>query len=132
MQTKKSRSHHDASGCKESRIDIPNLRNVGVGTRFLVFLEIARHPDGLTVGSICEKCGDHKRSSWYHINHLLEQAYISCDYQKHNGKVEAIFRVTPYGIDVIQKEMRSVCEIVSHIKKEMITDATGARKPANG
>lgn len=121
MQSKRKAMHLNAVGAEKSNISIPNLGKVGIGKRFLVFVEIARHPEGLSAYEVSRKCGKAGRSVWYHINGLVKEAFLTSTYEKRDGKIEAVFRVTPYGIDKVQKEMRGICEMVSQVKKELVS-----------
>lgn len=122
MQSKRKAMRLDAVGIEKSNLPVPNLIKAGIGRRFLVLIEIARHPEGLSVYEASIKCGKDGRSVWYHINGLVEEAFLTSTYEKRgDGKVEAVFRITPYGIDTIQKEMRGICEIISQVKKELIS-----------
>jgi len=122
MQSKREAIRLKGIGITKSNIEVPHLKRSGIGKRFLMFVEIARHPEGLSIGEISIKCDCGGRTAaWYHINALLKEALVTCTYEKRNGKVEAVFRITPYGIDMVQKEMRGICEIISEVKKELIS-----------
>lgn len=121
MQSKREAMRLDAVGIEKSNLLVPNLIKAGIGKRFLVLVEIARHPEGLTAYEASVKCGTKGRSIWYHINELTKELFLVSTYEKRDGKVEAVFRITPYGIDKVQKEMRGICEIISQVKKELIS-----------
>jgi len=114
---------------EKTNIEIPHLKEVGIGTKFLIFVEIARHPNGLSVPDLTKKVSSKSRTIWFHTKDLCDKKIITPAYEKNpeTGKVETVFRATPFGIGEIQREMRGICEIMSAIKMEMISNVRNAK-----
>jgi hypothetical protein len=106
----------------ESNLDVPNLVKAGIGNRFLILIEILRHPTGLSLPELGPKfpyCNE--RTTQYHLEKLAETAFVTRVYEKRaSTKIEAVYYITPFGVESVQNEMRSLCELMVHIKKEMI------------
>lgn len=108
----------------ESNLEVKHLKAAGIGNKFLILVEIARHPNGLSLPEIGPKfsyCTE--RTTQYHLGKLAVTNLVTKKYEKRNGGVEAVFCITPYGVDKIQTEMKCLCEIMSTVKKEMIGKA---------
>lgn len=104
-----------------TNIKMPHLTNIGISRgKFLAFLEISRHPDGISVGDVSEKIGETPQLVMYAIKSLEKNNYIKTVFEERNGKGRRICYATPFGIDVVQKEMESVCRLLSEIRKEVI------------
>jgi len=105
----------------KTNIKIPHLEKVGINkSRFFAFIEIARHPDGISVGSIAEKLGETIQATQYTVNELQKGNYIKTTYEKREIHGKTYCFATPFGIDNVCKEMESVCRLIAHVRKEMI------------
>jgi len=94
------------------------LELIGLGTRFRIFFEIARHPQGLTATDLKTKVGITAKSMRYHLRDLEDTGFISTDYGKSNGKIEASYKISEKGIESAYESMRSVCEVISAVSEE--------------
>jgi predicted ArsR family transcriptional regulator len=100
--------------------DIPHLKDAGFGLKLCIFTEIARHPEGMTASELAEALECSKPAVWNHLRNLLQHTLIQGRRVSHNGTKAKVFKVTPFGIDWVQKEMRVVCELYSTIREEMV------------
>jgi predicted ArsR family transcriptional regulator len=101
------------------REEIPHLCMVGLENKIILFTEIARHPDGLCINEMAECLQCKKMNVWYHLGSLVKANLVYGRKTARNGRKQRVFKVTPYGIDTVLKELKSVCELYSTIKKEM-------------
>ena len=100
--------------------EIPHLITAGFDRKICIFVEIARHPNGLSVREIMDMFGENKATVWFQIRPLVENQLISSRRMNRNGRRQMIFKVTPYGIDNTVKEFCRLCELMSTIRKEVI------------
>jgi hypothetical protein len=108
----------------ETNIEIPHLENVGINkSRFFTFIEIARNPDGISVGVLAEKIGETLQATQYTVGVLQKCNLIKTEYYKKSGDTRGrlFCSATPYGIDNVSKEMRILCELFSELRTEMVS-----------
>jgi predicted transcriptional regulator len=105
----------------KTTIDIPYLEKVGLNkSRFLAFLEIARHPNGISISEIAERLNVNNQSVQYTVQELKRGSFVRTAYEKRNGSRGMIYCfATPYGIDNVGKDMKNICQLVEGIRKEM-------------
>jgi len=104
------------------------MNNAGAGKRFLIYIEIARHPEGLTVSELTEKFkgkkpGNTKFSSdkisiWRYVSDIRNRGLITTDYEPRNGKVSLVCRATKDGVFALQDEMCRLCHLLHKVQKE--------------
>lgn len=99
-------------------LELPNLGKAGIGKRFRIFAEIARHPDGMTIAEIAKAFKEPKQGTWHHIDILRDSGFIATKYNSRNGHVALVCKVTDNGIDVVHDEMCRLCQLLGEIKKE--------------
>ncbi len=105
----------------KTNIQIPHLSNIGMSrAKLLTFLEICRHPDGISLRDVAERIEEAPQMVSYSVKSLVKFNYIKFDCKERNGKICKICYATPYGIDVVQKESESLCRLMSAIKKDMV------------
>ena len=88
--------------------------------KLLTFLEICRHPDGISLREISERIDESPQMVSFSVKGLVKFNYVKFDYKEKNGKICKICCSTPYGVDVVQKESESLCRLMSAIKKDMV------------
>jgi predicted transcriptional regulator len=103
-----------------SNLKVPTLQLAGIGNKFLILVEVLRHPNGLSTTESSDKfpCAD--RTTLYHLDKLLESGLVEKKYELRGSKVEAVFYISPFGVDKIHEEMRCLCEIMAVVRKEII------------
>ena len=109
----------------KTNIEIPHLEKVGINkSRFFAFIEIARHPNGLSIGEIAEKVGETYQATQFTITELEKNNYIRTEIRKpDNGRRKKTYcYATAFGIDNICSEMESLCRLFTQVRKEMICD----------
>jgi hypothetical protein len=107
----------------ETNIEIPHLESVGINkSRFFTFIEIARNPDGISVGVLAEKMGETLQATQYTVGVLQKCNLIKTEYYRKVGDTRGrlFCSATPYGIDNVSKEMKSLCELFAEIRNEMV------------
>lgn len=102
--------------------EIPHLIRLGFDRRICAFIEIARHPEGLTINELIPKLQCGKMSVWFHIKPLIENNLIAGRKMSRNGRKMKVFKATPYGINSIRNEMKPLCELFGAIEREMVTN----------
>lgn len=110
-------------------MELPVLSEAGLGKRFKIFIEIARHPQGMSMSEVTtvftkEKQGSKKfayvkQGILYHITALREAGFISMNYDVQNGRVVLICTATLLGVSTVQEEMCRLCTVLHEIEKEM-------------
>jgi predicted ArsR family transcriptional regulator len=105
--------------------EIPHLIKLGFDRRICAFIEIARHPEGLTINELIPKLQCGKMSVWFHIKPLLENNLIIGRRMVRNGRKSKVFKATPYGINSVKNEMKPLCELFGAIEKEMVKNENG-------
>lgn len=100
---------------------IPHLKSIGFGKKFVIFTEVARHPNGLSINEIIEIVGCDKPTTWNHITSLTKDGLVHGRKIRRDGKKAKVFKVSAGGLDSIQREMRVVCELYSAIRSELAT-----------
>ena len=109
----------------KTNIKIPHLEKVGLNkSRFFAFIEIARHPDGMSMGEVAEKIGESLQATQFTISELQKGNYIRLTYEKRDSRGKTYCWATPFGIDNVCKEMESVCRLMAHVRKEMVVKCT--------
>ena len=109
----------------KTNIKIPHLEKVGLNkSRFFAFIEIARHPNGMSVSEVAEKVGETLQATQYTVTELQKGNYIKLTYEKRHGQTrgKTYCFATPFGIDNVCKEMESLCKLMVHVRKEMVVD----------
>lgn len=106
----------------KTNLKIPHLEKVGINkSRFFAFIEIARHPDGLSIGEIAERVGETYQATQFTVNELEKNQYIRTEIKKPNGNRKKIYcYATAFGIDNICNEMENLCRLFVHVRKEMV------------
>lgn len=100
--------------------EIPHFIKMGFDKRICAFIEIARHPEGLSVNELMPKLECTKMMVWCYLKPLIEAHLIAGRKSSRNGRRAKIFKATPYGIDRIHVEMKSLCELFAAVRAEMI------------
>jgi predicted transcriptional regulator len=113
----------------KNTMKLPNLDKAGIGKKFRIFIEIARHPKGMTITDVTNTFIDEKsrKTSFaaakqgivYHIEQLRGAKYITTEYENRNGHVALVCKVTKEGVDVVSEEMCRLCKVLSAISKEL-------------
>lgn len=107
--------------------EIPHLEKVGINkSRLFTFIEIARNPDGISVGVLAESVGETLQATQYTIGVLQKANLIRTEYLKKDTRGRLFCYATPYGIDTVNEEMKSLCALFSQIRKEMVIGSVGA------
>lgn len=107
----------------ETNIEIPHLENVGINkSRLFTFIEIARNPEGISVGVLANKMGETLQATQYTIGVLQKCNLIKTEYyrKKDDTRGRLFCTATAYGIDNVSKEMKSLCELFSEIRSELV------------
>lgn len=99
-------------------LELPCLEKAGIGKRFRIFAEIARHPAGMTIAEIATSFKERKQSAWHHVSILRNAGFITTDYNPRNGHVALICKATKTGVTVVHDEMCRLCQLLGEIKKE--------------
>lgn len=110
-------------------IEMPNLDKAGIGRRFRIFVEIARHPNGMTITEITKafydgdstgrKFGYFSQGIRHHIEILIAAKYIVATYEQRDGHVSRVCKVTKHGVETVHEEMCRLCQVMGEIEKEM-------------
>lgn len=100
-------------------LDLPSLAKAGLGKRFRIFAEIARHPNGITIADAAKAFNERKPAIWHHVALLRDAGFITTDYNSRNGHVALVCKATKKGLDVVHEEMCRLCQLLGEIKKEM-------------
>ena len=67
----------------ETNIEIPHLESVGINkSRFFTFIEIARNPEGISVGVLAEKMGETLQVTQYTVGVLQKCNLIKTEYYR--------------------------------------------------
>lgn len=113
----------------KNTMKLPNLDKAGIGKKFRIFIEIARHPNGMTItdvtntfidGKIGKKAfASSKQGIWYHLDLLRGAGYITTEYENRNGHVALVCKVTKNGVDAVSEEMCRLCKVMNAISKEL-------------
>jgi len=105
----------------KSNLELKALEKIGANREsFIAFLEIARHPDGLSLTDVAHKIGAERNAVRYHILEMKKCNFITTGYGITNGKSHLICKATPYGVDLVGKDLKSVCALMTTIQEEMI------------
>jgi hypothetical protein len=92
--------------------------------RLVIFTEIARHPQGMNVYELSTLLNCGRRNIWYHTEPMINDSLIKMVTEKKNGRDTVIFHATPFGIDVIGKDIVSLGKLYDTLR----TDAIAAKK----
>jgi len=108
----------------KTNLKIPHLSKTGISrSKFLTFLEISRHPDGISVGDIAQKIEESPQLVLFVVKSLEKYSYITTVYENRDGRGRKICYATPFAIDNIQKETEAICRLLTAIRKEMAKGA---------
>ena len=104
----------------KSNLELPMLEKLGISREVVVFVEIARHPDGLTISDLTKKVLLERETIRYQTREMTKNNFITTSQEIRNGRTFSVFHATPYGIDRIGKELKSLCAMIIEIEKEML------------
>lgn len=105
----------------KTNIQIPHLSNIGMSrAKLLTFLEICRHPDGISLRDISDNIQEAPQMVSFSVKSLVKFNYVRFDYKEKSGKICKICYATPYGVDVIQTESELLCKLLSSVKRNMV------------
>lgn len=109
----------------ETNIEIPHLERVGINkSRFFAFIEIARHPNGLSIGEIAERTKETYQAAQFTVGELEKNQYIITKSDKRNGNRKKTYcYATALGIDNVCTEMENLCKLFAEVRKEMVVNA---------
>lgn len=109
-------------------MELPSLEQAGIGKRFRVFVEIARHPNGMTITDLTKaffkvKPGSKKfqyaaQGLRHHVDLLCEAGYITTEYERRDGHVSIVCKATVFGVSTVNDEMCRLCQVMHEIQKE--------------
>lgn len=109
-------------------MNLPRLEAAGIGKRFKIFIEIARHPNGMTMSDVTDVFNDRKlkgkkfayakQSIYHHISILRDAGYITTGYDRANNHISLVCKVTKSGVAHVREEMCRLCQVMSEIEKE--------------
>jgi hypothetical protein len=113
----------------KNTMKLPNLDKAGIGKKFRIFIEIARHPKGMTITDVTNtfingkfsksSFASSKQGIWYHIEQLRGSGYITTEYENRNGHVALVCMATKSGVDMVSEEMCRLCKVMGAISKEL-------------
>jgi predicted transcriptional regulator len=105
----------------KSNLDIPTLSKLGINREIIIFLEIARHPKGLSISDISRKMHMGRETVRYQTREMVRNGLVRLDQEINGGRAYTICKATPFGVDMVGKELKSLCSMISSIQEEMIS-----------
>ena len=102
--------------------NIPDLVATGVTIKHCIFLEIARHPNGLCVRDLMMMFGENKATVWNYIRPMVEANLITGRKMKRDNIRARYFKATAFGIDRVACQMNSCVKMLCARRAEMIEE----------